>query len=78
MTQALEDDSTTLIIPGPDEIAIKLEPLALSNLQDSEDRKYFNTCNQKILFKKTVNSFRLIYWRWYKFVLTQKSSEFNG
>ena len=43
MTQALEDDSTTLIIPGPDEIAIKLEPLALSNLQDSEDRKYFNT-----------------------------------
>ena len=43
MTQALEDDSTTLIIPGPDEIAIKLEPLALSNLHDSEDRKYFNT-----------------------------------
>ena len=43
MTQALEDDSTTLIIPGPDEIAIKLEPLALANLQDSEDRKYFNT-----------------------------------
>ncbi|XP_063675729.1 solute carrier family 4 member 11-like isoform X2 [Bolinopsis microptera] len=38
MTQALEDDSTTLIIPGPDEIAIKLEPLALSNLQDSEDQ----------------------------------------